>query len=323
MAKVFLTGGAGFIGYYITKELLARGDEVTLYDAFLNYISPLESHYFQYLEMRLRDIQNKVRLIRGDVRHRGLLVKNLKVAKPEIVIHLAAIPLANVSNQLSESAIEINLNGTVTVLESIRVINSVKRFIYASSSFIYGNFQYIPADENHPTNPIDVYGGTKLCGEILTKSFGRKFGMEYAIIRPSAVYGPTDSNGRVSQIFIENALKGKPLILHRGGKDKVDFTYVEDVAHGFVLAAFSPKAKNEIFNVTYGEGRNIKEFAQILRGVIPGVKTVIRQPKEIRPKRGTLDISKARKLLNYQPKYPLEKGLKLYVEFIKNSGVIK
>ena len=323
MSKVFITGGAGFIGYHITKELLTRGDEVTIYDAFLNYISPLESHYPQYLEMRLRDIQNKVRLIRGDVRHRGLLVKSLKEAKPEIVIHLSAIPLASVSNQLSESAIEINLNGTVTVLESIRVINSVKRFVYASSSFIYGDFQYTPADENHPTNPIDVYGGTKLCGEILTKSFGRKFGMDYNIIRPSAVYGPTDPNRRVSQIFIENALEGKPLILHGGGKDKVDFTYVKDAAQGFVLAAFSPKAKNEIFNITYGEGRSTKEFAQILKKLIPRVKTITRQPKEIRPKRGTLDISKARKFLNYRPKYPLEKGLKLYVEFIKNSGVIK
>lgn len=322
MAKVFITGGAGFIGYYITKELLERGDEVIIYDAFLNYISPFESNYMDYLEYRLNDIKNKVQIIRGDIRHRGLLIKALTDTKPEILVHLAAIPIAAASNQFSEDAIQINLIGTVTVLECLRVVDSVKRFVYASSSFVYGNFKYEPADEGHETSPIDIYGGTKLSGEILTKSFGKKFGINYTIIRPSAVYGPTDANRRVSQIFMENALLGKPLVLYNGGVERVDFTYVKDAAHGFVLAAFSEKAKNETFNVTRGEGKSLKEFAEILGKTVPNLKIVEMKSDEVKPQRGTLDISKASRLLNYKPKYSLEEGIREYIEFFKNNDIL-
>lgn len=204
----------------------------------------------------------------------------------------------------------------------MRAVDSVQRFIYTSSSFVYGHFQYDPADENHLTHPIDIYGGTKLSCEILTKSYSERFGVEYTIIRPSAVYGPTDSNRRVSQIFIENALNGQPLNLHNGGKDKVDFTYVTDAAHGFVLAALSPKAKNETFNITAGQGRSAKEFAQILNKLIPGgVKTIVQPTNEKKPIRGSLDISKAKNLLDYKPKYSLEDGLKEYVEYIQSTGL--
>lgn len=322
MAKVFITGGAGFVGYYITKELLVRGDEVIIYDAFLNYIPPLESHYMYYLEYRLNDIKNDVKIIRGDIRHRGLLVRALTDTKPEIVIHLAAIPIARASNYFSEDAIQINLNGTITLLECLRGVNSVKRFIYASSSFVYGDFKYEPADEKHETAPIDIYGGTKLSGEILTRSFGRKFGINYTIMRPSAVYGPTDANRRVSQIFMENALMGRPLVLHNEGKEKVDFTYVKDTAHGFVLGAFSKEAENETFNITRGEGRSAKEFAEILVKIIPNLKIIEKEPDEVRPQRGALDISKARKLLKYEPQYSLEEGIHEYSDFLKNCDIL-
>ena len=322
MTKIFITGGAGFIGYFITKQLIKRRHEVIIYDAFINYISPLQSHYSQYLEMRLRDINDHVQLIRGDIRYRGLLEKTLNETKPDIVIHLAAIPIASVCNRFSEDALQINLNGTVTLLEAIRNCDSVERFIYASSSFIYGDFQYEPADEQHPTSPIDIYGGTKLSGEILTRAFGKKFSVKYTIVRPSAVYGPTDPNRRMSQIFVENALSGKPLVLHNDGLDRLDFTYVEDTATGFVLAATSPQAEDETFNITRGEGRSIKEFAQILSELVPGVTMIEQPPDEIRPSRGALDISKARTLLGYQPKYSLEEGLKLYVDFLKESGIL-
>lgn len=321
MAKVFITGGAGFIGYFLTKKLLERGNEVIIYDAFLSYVSPLDSHYPFYLQMRLNDIEKKVNIIRGDVRYRGSLVRALKETKPEIVIHLAAIPIASISNQFSEDATQINLNGTITVLESMRVVDTIKRFVYASSSFIYGNFQYEPANEEHPPSPIDLYGATKLSGEILTKAFGEKFGIDYTIVRPSSVYGPTDCNRRVSQIFIESAFLGKPLVLENDGLDKVDFTYVEDVADAFVLASFSPEARNQTFNITRGEGRSTYEYAEVLKSLIPGIKTVVKKSDQVRPRRGALDISKARKLLKYEPKYSLEEGLSRYADFIKKCGL--
>ncbi|MBU2068140.1 NAD-dependent epimerase/dehydratase family protein, partial [Patescibacteria group bacterium] len=237
---------------------------------------------------------------------------------------LVAIPLATASNVFFDDAIQINLNGHINLLAAMREIDSVERIIYTSSSFVYGHFKYDPADEKHPTEPIDIYGGTKLSCEILTKAYAKRFGVYYTIIRPSAVYGPTDANRRVSQIFVENALTNKPLQLHGGGKDKVDFTYLTDIAHGFVLAALSPKAKNEIFNITAGKGRSAEEFASILSDLLPDkVKTIIKPADLNRPIRGSLDITKAKKLLDYEPKYQLEEGLKKYLNYIYSTGLFK
>lgn len=320
--KVFLTGGAGFIGSFIAKELIKEGDEVVIHDAFLNYTDPFKGDYNKVLKIRMEGLRDKATIVRGDVRHKGRFLRILKEHSPDVVVHLAALPISTASHVFSEDAISINLDGTFNVLEAIREVPSIKRFIYTSSSMIYGDFKYSPANENHPTEPIDVYGGTKLAGEILTKAFGKSFGIDYTIIRPSAVYGPTDVNRRVSQIFVESALKGEPLVLHDGGQSRLDFSYVEDVAHGFVLAIKEEKAKNQTFNITRGEGRTIKEFAEILKTLLPNVKTVEKPLDFVRPERGALDISKAKKLLGYEPKYPLEEGIKKYVEFVKKTGVL-
>ena len=323
MTKIFVTGGAGFVGSFVTKQLLKQGDKVVIHDAFLNYISPFKSNYQKLLKLRFEDEIDKVEIIRGDIRHREELLKILKKIKPEKIVHLAALPIAPVANKLFDDAMSINRDGTMNVLECARQIPTVNHFIYASSSMVYGDFRYTPADENHPTNPNDVYGGTKLSGEILTRVYHKQYGINYNIIRLSSVYGPTDVNRRVSQIFIENALKGKPLVLHDGGESKLDFTYVEDVAQGFVLALKKDKALNEVFNITRGEARSLKEFAEILKTLIPNIKVETKElsKKEKRPERGTLDISKARKLLGYNPKYSLEDGLKKYVEFVKKHGM--
>lgn len=320
--KVLLSGGAGFIGSYIAKKLLEQKDEVVIHDAFLNYISPFKSNYEKLLRLRFEGIKDKVELIRGDIRHKGRLLKILRHHKPDVVVLLAALPIATVSNIYSEDAMGINLNGTVNVLESIREVPSIKRIIYTSSSMIYGNFVRIPAKEDDPKNPLDVYGGTKLSGEILTKVFSKQYGMKYTIIRPSAVYGPTDANRRVTQIFIENALKGEPLVLHDGGISKLDFSYVEDVADGFVLVLKSDKAENQTFNITKGEGRSLRELAEIVKVHIPTAKVEYKEvsKEEKRPERGALDITKAKSLLGYNPKYSLEEGMKKYIEFVKKNN---
>ena len=322
MTKIMLTGGTGFVGYYISKELIAKGCKVIAYDAFLNYIDPLKSNYNAYLDYRLSDLGEQVSVERGDTRNLASLISALRKHQPDVVIQLAAIPLATVSNRFSEEAIQINLNGTVTLLEAIRVTPSVKRLVFASSSFVYGNFHYDPADEEHPTDPIDVYGGTKLAGEAIIKGFARRFEKEFVIIRPSAIYGPTDANRRVTQIFVENAILNRPLVIHDGGRSKVDFTYCEDAAQGFALASLQPEAANEIFNITKGDGRSIKELADIIAQLVPNTLIEDRPADEIRPERGALDISKARKLLGFKPRYSLEEGMERYVAFVQKSGAL-
>jgi len=317
MAKIFITGGAGFIGSYIAKKLIKMDEEVIVYDAFVQYVSPFESRHQKYLEKRFEGLKDRIVIVRGDTRNKGDIRRNILKYKPDRILHLAALPIADLANLYSEEAITTILQGTANVLEVIRDVDFVKRFIYTSSSMIYGDFQYTPADEEHPKNPTEIYGGTKYAGEILTQSFGRRYGIEYTIVRPSAVYGPTDINKRVSQIFLENALQGEEIIVHGEGRIKLDFTDIEDVVNGFILAIFKEEAGNEIFNITRGEGRSIVELADIIKKYFPDLKIVYKQAEIFRPKRGTLDITKARQLLGYNPKFSLEDGMKKYIEFVK------
>ena len=314
--KIMVTGGAGFIGSFIVRELLALGHEVVVYDAFIHYFSPLESNYDVALRERFEDLEGRFTLIRGDTRNGTEVRRAIMDHRPQRIIHLAALPLADHSHTHSDEAIKSILHGTVNVLETLRDTDFVERFVYTSSSMVYGDFQFYSASEEHPKNPKDIYGGTKLAGEILTQSFSRRFGIEYTIIRPSAVYGPTDVNRRVSGVFIDNAVHGRPLVLNGGGRTKLDFTYVKDTAHGFVLATLADAAAGEVFNMTRGEARSLLELAEILKTYFPDLEMEIRPHQAHRPKRGTLDISKARELLGYAPQYSLEDGIGETLEFV-------
>jgi len=314
--RIFVTGGAGFIGHNVVKELHVLGHEVAVYDSFATYFPETKNEYLNNLQIRLEEIRDKATIIRGEVNNFDLLLKSVKEFKPEVIIHLANIPVSVASNRFSKEAVQINLNGTVNIIDVVRSVDCVKRLVYASSSYVYGDFQYEPVDENHPFSPIDTYGATKAASEFLIRGIGKRFNLEYVIVRPSAVYGPTGSNGAVSQMFVENAVLGKPLKLHNGGAARVDFTFVKDTAHGFVLAATVPAAANQIFNITRGEGRSLKEYAEILKKYVPDLKVEEAPQLEPVPKRGSLDISKARKILGYEPKYSLEDGIKEYYEFV-------
>jgi UDP-glucose 4-epimerase len=193
---------------------------------------------------------------------------------------------------------------------------------------IYGDFfrddngEIIPAKEDQTCNPLGLYGAMKLAGEYVTKAYHKRFNIPYTIIRPSAVYGPTDCNRRVTEIFIHNALRGKDLILDNGGLHKLDFSYVEDVANGFILASNSNNGINNTFNITRGEGRSIKELAEITASIIPHTKLIVKKTDVFRPNRGALDISKAKKLLGYNPKYSLNEGMKKYIDFVRKVEII-
>lgn len=323
----FITGGEGFIGYHICKELLNDNEDnlVITYDAQKHYIPLDKSKWPLYQIYRVKSLQNE-RLIRvrGDVTDRGLLKEQIEKYQPDVIIHLAALPIANVCNKYPEEARRNILEATLTLLDTLREATfEFDRIIYTSSSMVYGDFKrdengnIIPAKEEQECNPLGVYGAMKLSGEYLVKAYHKRFGFPYVIIRPSAVYGPTDCNRRVTEIFVENALHGKPLYLDNGGYHQLDFTYVEDLAKGFILAAKSKNALNQTFNMTRGEGRSIRELAEIIAELIPGTEIREREIEVYRPNRGALDISKAKKLLGYNPRYSLEEGIEKYIEFVK------
>lgn len=322
MKSIFITGGAGFLGSYLCRELVENGYKAIVYDAFLNFCSPFESDYQYLLKKRFEDLLDKITIVRGDTRVQNRIVHNLIRHKPDTIVHLAALADARQCRLFPEEANSINVAGTTKVLEAMRHVDSVKRFIFASSSFVYGHFQYRPADEKHPLVPIDVYGGTKLTGETLTKAFCQEFDIAYTIIRPSAVYGFGDPNWRVSHILVRNALLGKPLTLDGGGEAVLDFSYIKDVARGLFLAIDSDSAGNETFNMTRGEGRTVREFAEIVKKHVPDAELVVKPPDHSRPRRGALDITKARQALGYDPQYSIEDGIREYVADYREKGLL-
>lgn len=328
MSTFLITGGEGFIGYHLCKKLAARGEEIVTYDAQKHYVSLKESDWPHYLEYRANSLDgSNVTRIRGDVTDRGRFKSTVEEYRPDYIIQLAALPIANVSNEYPAEAQTNIFDGAVTVLDVLREVDfEFDRFVYTSSSMVYGDFdrdesgEIVPAKEDDDLAPLGIYGSMKLSGEHVTRAYGHRFDIPYTVVRPSAVYGPTDSNRRVTEIFVTNALKGERLRLDNGGTHELDFTYVKDLADGFILAAQHENGLDETFNLTRGEGRSIRELAEVVAERIPGTEMYTEERDIYRPNRGALDISKARNELGYDPGYSLEDGMDEYISFVKEHG---
>jgi nucleoside-diphosphate-sugar epimerase len=180
---------------------------------------------------------------------------------------------------------------------------------------VYGNFEGKNVKESDQLNPLGIYAALKLSGEIIVKSYNQVFDLPYTIIRPSALYGERCVSRRVSQIFIENALSNKPIIINGDGEEKLDFTYINDLILGIKLCIENKKSINQTFNITYGNGRKINELIRILGKYYPSLVINFKKRDKLMPERGTLDISKAKELLNFNPEFPLEKGFTKYIEW--------
>jgi len=317
--KVFITGGLGFIGSHIVKEFLKHGYSVTVYDSLIQWLVPEITTKQDNLLFRLAAVWEQIKFIRGDILDKDFLRRAVNEAEPDIIIHMAAMPLASVAITYSAEAYKSIVDGTINLFEILRDLKKQVKFIQTSSSMVYGDFQYSPVDENHPKNPKEFYGAFKYCSEIIANTYGKRCGIDFTIIRPSAVYGPTDRNQRVVQKSIDRVLDGKPIVIDGDGSMALDFTFVEDVAVGFYLAATSKFSKGQTYNMTRGRERTLKELAEIISKESGTGKIEYREKPEFIPKRGTLDISKARKELNFNPSICLEEGIKRYIKNIKTN----
>ena len=149
-------------------------------------------------------------------------------------------------------------------------------------------------------------------------AYNQVFDLPYTIIRPSALYGERCISRRVGQIFIENAIQNKSIVIDGDGSDKLDFTYIDDLMDGVYRAIISKNSKNEIFNITHGNGRSIKELINILEKNFTNIEIKNRERDKLMPERGTLSIEKAKKLIDYNPEWNLEKGYQRYIDWYKN-----
>ena len=325
MKTVLITGGLGFIGTHIAQEMIKENlvGKVVLLDHYGGFVNPLRSDFQDYRKFRLEGIEDKVIIERGETRNSIIMTNLIDKYRPDYIIHTAALPLAKIDNLNAVEAREGSVDSTAGILE---IINYFKlkdgycplKFTYFSSSMVYGDFQSEIATEEHQKKPKEVYGTMKLTGEIVARGLADFYGIPYTIVRPSAVYGPTDMNRRVSQIFIEKAFNKEKITVH-GEDEKLDFTYIKDIAHGAILATLKDEAIGEDFNITHGKAHTLLDYVECLKFHFPDLNYEILPRDSFRPKRGTLSIEKARTLIGYNPKYSLKEGINEYVEFIRKN----
>ena len=321
MKTALVTGGLGFIGSNLVKILLRRKivSRCIILDSFTGFINPLKENFSVLRKYRFQEKKNIV-IERGDAKDFRLIYKILNLYKPKLIFHTAAIPLSKIENLNANESKIGSVDTTTNILECINFFQNKKkykinRFVYISSSMVYGDFKKNKVSETDKLSPKEIYGTMKLSGEIVTRGLCKFYNIPFTIIRPSAVYGPTDMNNRVSQIFIERARKGQTIKI-QGKDEKLDFTFVEDLANGCILAATKKNGINETFNITYGKAETLYKFVMILSKHFKKLKYKIEKRDGFRPKRGTLSINKAKRLLNYKPIYNLEKGIKKYLNFV-------
>ena len=313
---VFVNGGAGFIGHHLCIELSKMGFSVFAIDNMQQLkFSSGNKFYSKFVDERLDSLEKSgVELLELDTRSKSYM-DLLNEKRPNIIYHMSAIASAAICQKNPDWAFNDNMVSVEKILEYVRLSNLSTRLVFSSSSVVYGNFKEDFVTEETAINPMNMYGLLKKNAEELLKLYNKMFGINYTIIRPSALYGPRCVNQRVSQIMIENAMFGKPVFLYGGGEEKLDFTFVNDTVQGFVKAAIKDEGKNHTFNITYGKGRRVKTLVHILKEYFPNLEISVKERDNVMPERGTLKIDKARELLNYKPKYPLELGYKKYIEW--------
>ena len=304
---ILVTGGLGFIGSHIVRALMGQKKDVLVYDLLAgDELSSIKKLRFPEIE--------ELNLIQGDLCDLRQVESAIRENNINQLIHVGAMSFIPDTLENPYKAFQINLNGTLNILEAARR-SDIEHIVHISTSSVYGEIQYVPVDEKHPLKPKDVYGGSKLAAETAVEAYASSYGLETTIIRPTNVYGPGDLYNRVVKIFIENALLGKPLSLQGGGLQRRDFTYVKDTTRGILATLNNRSAIGETFNISYGEDHSIREVADIISELIPGTTLEVTAGRRIDVQKRRLDTSKAQRILGYKPEYDLRSGIKEYIKW--------
>ena len=312
--KFLITGGLGFIGTKVIEKLSQEGHKIVCVDNKDTYgiITPNELN--KLIAWRTRNWNHKnVSIINGDLLDRDVCLKSFR-GRPEIVIHMATYPRAKIVDEDPILGIPKVIDTTTNLLWHASKFDT-KKFVYISSSRVYGDFKDGTREESS-TKPQNIYGEAKLTGERLTKLFAKRDGLNYVIVRPSGGFGPGDLPDRVVSKFFDKAMRNEMITLHNG-ENKVDFTYRQDAAYGIIKAAISEVA-NTSFNITAGNATSLRTLAETIID-ITGSQSELQDTgnHKLYPMRGTLDISRAKDLLEYQPKFSLRQGVESYYDWIR------
>ena len=313
--KILIAGGKGFIGSKIVEEL-SKDHSVIVVDNHDTYglMSKQELEKLNAWRTRNWNAKNII-LITGDLLDRTTCLKAFS-HHPDLVIHLATYPRAKIVEEDPILGVPKVTSTTTNLLWHCAKFG-VDKIVYVSSSMVYGDFKD-GTKEDSMTKPMNIYGEAKLTGERLTKLFAKRDRFNYVIVRPSGVYGPGDLPDRVVSKFFSQAMQNETITLHNG-RNKVDFTYIDDAVDGIVKAALTPIA-NVSFNITQGNSTSLHDLANMIIETTKSTSDIEDiGDHALYPSRGTLDISRAKDLLGYTPKHTLEQGLKNYYEWLQNK----
>lgn len=308
--KVLVTGAGGFIGSHLTECLVELGAEVT---AFIHYNSRNNWGWLEESKY-LKDIH----IITGDIRDFDSVKKAMK--GNNIVFHLAALIGIPYSYESPLAYIKTNIEGTYNILQSGRELN-IEKIIHTSTSEIYGTAQYIPINESHPINPQSPYAATKVSADLLALTFHRSFGTPIAIVRPFNTFGPRQSARAIIPTIITQLLNNKEKIKLGSLSPTRDLTYVKDTVSGFIKAAEQECSIGEVINIGSNFELSIGDLAKLIAKIMNKGINIETQEERIRPEKSEVerllaDTSKAKELLNWQPTYSLEDGLKETIDWL-------
>jgi UDP-glucuronate 4-epimerase len=314
MRSILITGGAGFIGSHLVDRLLSEGWQVTVVDDFNDFYSPDIKR--ANIAAHLSDPH--FRLIEADIRDFYTLKVALHETNYDCMVHLAA--RAGVRPSLKEPRlyVETNINGTMNLLELARE-RGVNQFVFGSSSSVYGVNKKVPFAEDDPIfNPISPYAATKAAGELICHTYSHLYGMRIVCLRFFTVYGARQRPDLAIHKFAKLISKGKPIPVFGDGSTRRDYTYIDDIIAGVRAALDYDATDYEVINL--GESRTVelRELISLIENELGARAEIDRQPLQPGDLPQTFaDISKARKLLNYNPQTQIESGIKQFIAWFK------
>jgi len=318
MKTVLVTGGAGFIGSHLCERLLRDGCHVICVDNFDSFYDP--DIKFKNIEGMVKKFPHGFELITGDIRNPEHLAEVFKKNRIDLVIHLAA--RAGVRPSIAQPLLyeDVNIRGTVALLEACKEYG-IKDFIFASSSSVYGENQRVPfSEEDLDIQPISPYGATKRAGELLCYSYHHLYGMNIACLRIFTAYGPRQRPEMAIHKFTRLVDQSEKIPIFGDGSSRRDYTHIDDLIEG-IIAVIKCHRGFETYNLGESQTTTLKELIHMIEealGKKANLEVLEAQPGDVSVTYA--DISKAKRLLGYQPKVKMEDGIKRFVEWYKREN---
>lgn len=315
--NTLVTGGAGFIGSWLVKELMDLKAKVIIID--LKSSSPI-----------LDGLQKKPILIKGDVRNFGLVRKLIKDYKVDFIFHMAAQTIVGIANQTPLPTLKTNIEGTWTILEASRKSSRVRGIVVASSDKAYGDQPSLPYTENTPLRGLHPYDASKSSADLLSQMYFKTYGLPLCIIRSANVFGGGDLRfSRIIPDTIRSAFYNKNLIIRSDGRFLRDYIYIKDKVRGCLVLANALLRRKEVLGEAFNFGTNSpREALEVVNTILtlmekPHLKPRVLNQAQNEIKNQSLNSTKAKKILGWQPQYSFEEGLKETIQWYAHYFKIK